>query len=231
MNDLKPFEPTRQFARDIARDYVTPRVVEIAKQHDDHPFYLREIHKNVLAKILTPEQLATRCTNNNTKQPMEGSIWWYVRRAARDAYGLKPLGERNDNDDELFRNPTPAEEQAEDAQVEAEEQQADDPNKPGTIYAYSFPLITKTEGRFPIKIGKANGDAEARIEQQTTSCFEYPVTLKTWKVQRVSAVERAIHAILKARGQKRDAPGTEWFDTTIEEIETIIEFILKDAGQ
>jgi hypothetical protein len=38
-------------------------------------------------------------------------------------------------------------------------------------------------------------------------------------------VEDAIHSTLEARGSKRQAPGTEWFDTTIEEVKSIVNFV------
>jgi hypothetical protein len=103
-----------------------------------------------------------------------------------------------------------------------------DSNDSGIIYAYSFPSIKRNEGKFPIKVGlTTTGDAEARVTQQCkqTCCFEYPVVLKTWEVQRVAAVEDAIHSTLEARGSKRQAPGSEWFDTTLVEIESIVKFV------
>jgi hypothetical protein len=45
--------------------------------------------------------------------------------------------------------------------------------------------------------------------------------MMTWQVQRVAAV----HSTLEARGSKRQAPGTEWFDTTIEEVKSIVNFV------
>ena len=91
-----------------------------------------------------------------------------------------------------------------------------------------FPSIRKNGGKFPIKIGLTiTGDAGERVTQQCRQacCFEHPVVLKTWEVERVAAVEDAIHSTLEARGSKRKAPGTEWFDTTLEEIETIVKFV------
>jgi hypothetical protein len=36
----------------------------------------------------------------------------------------------------------------------------------------------------------------------------------------------AVHNVLKARGKWRDtAPGTEWFDTTVAEVEAILKFV------
>lgn len=101
-------------------------------------------------------------------------------------------------------------------------------NDSGIIYAYSFPSIKKNDGRFPIKVGlTTTGDADARVTQQCkqTCSFEHPIVLKTWEVLRVAAVEEAIHSTLEARGSKRQAPGTEWFDTMVEEIEAIVKFV------
>ncbi|MEI7843804.1 MAG: GIY-YIG nuclease family protein, partial [Gallionellaceae bacterium] len=59
-----------------------------------------------------------------------------------------------------------------------------------------------------------------------SATFENPVILSQWRVKRVGAVESAIHATLKSRGKWREnVPGTEWFDTTLSEIETIVKFI------
>jgi T5orf172 domain len=54
----------------------------------------------------------------------------------------------------------------------------------------------------------------------------YPVLLRTWQVQRVAAVEDAIHSTLEARGVKSQAPGAEWFEPTLEEIEAIVKFVV-----
>ena len=124
----------------------------------------------------------------------------------------------------MFKNISIEEELAEADAVATDVESHD----PGIIYAYTFPSIRRTEGKFPIKIGlTTTGDTEARVNQQCkqTCCFEYPVVLRTWEVHRVAAVENAIHSTLEARGFKRRAPGTEWFDTTPEEIDSILQFI------
>jgi len=107
-----------------------------------------------------------------------------------------------------------------------------DADDAGIIYAYSFPLIMKEGGKFPIKIGLTTlGDANARVTQQckTACCFEFPVILMAWQVQRVAAVEDAIHSTLEARGSKRQAPGAEWFDTTLAEVKSVVEFVQPTA--
>ena len=124
----------------------------------------------------------------------------------------------------MFKNISIAEELAEADAVATDIES----NDAGLIYAYSFPSIKKNGSRFPIKVGlTVTGDAAERVKQQCkqTCCFEYPVILKTWDVQRVAAVENAIHSTLEARGFKRSAPGTEWFDTTLEEVDAVIAFI------
>lgn len=125
----------------------------------------------------------------------------------------------------MFKNISLEEEMAE-ADAAAINIESDDA---GIIYAYSFPsIVRKDDNRFPIKVGlTTTGDAEARVMQQckTTCCFEYPTILGVWEVQRVAAMEDAIHSTLEARGSKRQSPGTEWFDTTFEEVESVIKFV------
>jgi hypothetical protein len=49
-------------------------------------------------------------------------------------------------------------------------------------------------------------------------------------VNRVGPTELAIQNILKARGKHReDAPGREWFDTTVSEVVAIIEYVQRDT--
>jgi len=74
---------------------------------------------------------------------------------------------------------------------------------------------------------KKPGRSVARVQQQckSTWCFEHPVVLGIWEVQRVAAVEDAIHSVLEACEYKRVAPGTEWFDPTIDEVQSIITFV------
>ena len=129
----------------------------------------------------------------------------------------------------MYKNISLEEEVAE-ADAEADENPADvDSDDSGIIYAYSFPAIIKGDGsKFPVKIGlTTTGDAASRIAVQckTTCCFEYPKLLGTWETSRVRAVEKSIHYTLEARGFKRNAPGTEWFDTTLTDIENVILFI------
>lgn len=217
-----PFESTRSYVYNASRYELLPKIAEIAQSFGDEPFRLRDISRRVLAETYTPEQLETRVKkqNSDATDKLSWIFGFYIPFLAENLRIFENLGRG------MFRN---IQLDAEIAEAEAADLEAADvENEPGIIYAYSFPLIMKSNGdRFPIKIGlTTTGDANARVLQQCkTSAFEYPSVLRTWQVRRVGAVETAIHAILEARSQKRDAPGSEWFDTTTGEIESIIQFV------
>lgn len=221
-----PFEPTRSFVYRAARYDLLPRVAEIAKGFGDRPFLLRDISKKLLAELYTHDQLDTKVKKQNSDgtDKISNIFGYYIPFLATNLKVLENVGGG------MFKNISL---DAEIAEADAAEQEAADvENEPGIIYCYTFPTIKRANGtKFPIKVGlTTTGDAEARVMQQCkTSAFEYPEVLKTWQVTRVGAVENAIHATLEARGQKRDAPGSEWFDTTIAEIESIIRFVQPDA--
>ena len=219
-----PFEPTRSYIYRAARYELLPRIAEIARNFGDEPFLLREISKRVLRDTYTPEQLETRIkkAQSDETEKMSTIFGFYIPFLAENLRVFEKLGGG------MFRNISIEEELAEADAVATDV----DSNDSGIIYAYSFPSIRRNDARFPIKIGLTmTGDTDARVTQQCkqTCCFEYPVVLRKWEVPRVAAVEDAIHSTLEARGSKRQAPGTEWFDTTLEEIETIVQFIQRPA--
>ena len=215
-----PFEPTRSYVYNAARYELLPRIAEMARSYGDEPFVLLEHSKRLLAETYTPEQLEIRIkkAQSDATEKMSTIFGFYIPFLAKNLRVFEPLGGGK------FRNISIDEELAEADAVATDVES----NDSGVIYAYSFPTIRKSAGRFPIKVGlTTTGDTDARVTQQCrqTCCFEYPVVLKTWEVQRVGAVEDAIHSILEARGSKRQAPGNEWFDTTLEEIEGIVKFV------
>jgi hypothetical protein len=219
-----PFEPTRSYVYKAARYELLPRIAEIARDFGDEPFLLREIFKRLLSETYTPEQLEIRIkkAESDKTEKMSAIFGFYIPFLAENLRVFENLGGGQ------FRN-IPIDEELAEADAVATDVESNDS---GIIYAYSFPSITRKDDRFPIKVGLTmTGDAGERVTQQCkqTCCFEYPVVLKTWEVQRVTAVEDAIHSTLEARGSKRRAPGTERFDTTPEEIETIVKFIQSPA--
>lgn len=215
-----PFEPTRSYVYRAARYELLPRIAEIVRSRGDEPFLLREISKRVLEETYTSEQLEIRIkkAKSDVTEKMRNIFGFYIPFLAENLRVFENLGGGQ------FKNISIDEELAEADAVATNVES----NEPGIIYAYSFPSIRKKDSKFPIKIGlTTTGDAEARVIQQCkqTCSFEYPVVLKTWEVQRVAAVEDAIHSTLEARGSKRQAPGSEWFDTTLEEIDSIVKFV------
>jgi len=219
-----PFEPTRSYVYKASRYELLPRIEEIARTFGDEPFLLREISNRVLTDTYTPEQLEIpiKKAKSDVTEKMSKIFGFYIPFLAKNLQVFENLGGGQ------FRNISIDEEVAEADAVATDVES----NDSGIIYAYSFPSIRRSDGRFPIKVGlTTTGDADARVTQQCkqTCCFEYPVVLKTWEVQRIAAVEHAIHSALEARGSKRQAPGTEWFDTTLEEIETIVKFVQSAA--
>jgi hypothetical protein len=219
-----PFEPTRSYVYNAARYELLPRIAEIARDFGNEPFLLREISKRLLAETYTPDQLELRIkkAKSDTTEKMSNIFGFYIPFLAENLRVFENLGGGQ------FRNISLDEEMAEADAVATDVES----NDAGIIYAYTFPSIRKTEGKYPVKIGlTTTGDADARVAQQCkqTCCFEYPTILRIWEVQRVAAVEDAIHSTLEARGSKRQSPGTEWFDTTLDEIETIVKFIQPSA--
>lgn len=215
-----PFETTRSYVYKASRYELLPRIAEKARSFGDEPFLLREVSKQVLAETYTAEQLELRIkkAQSDETEKMRNIFGFYIPFLAENLRVFERLGGG------MFKN-IPIEDELAEADAVATDIDSDES---GIIYAYSFPSIRKNGGKYPIKVGlTVTGDAAERVKQQCkqTCCFEYPVVLKTWQVQRVAAVESAIHSTLEARGSKRNAPGTEWFDTTLEEIENVIKFI------
>jgi hypothetical protein len=215
------FEPTRSYVYRAARYELLPRIADIAKSFGQDPFRLRDIWRPLLAETYTPEQLEIKVkkAQSDTTEKMSTIFGFYIPYLAENLKVFENLGGG------MFRN-IPLEEEIAEADAVATDIEANDA---GTIYAYSFPSIMKADSKFPIKVGlTTTGDAQARVTQQckTTCCFEFPEVLRTWEVQRVAAVEDAIHSILDARGSKRQSPGAEWFNTTLGEVQSIVDFIL-----
>lgn len=220
-----PFEASRSYVYKASRYELLPRIADIAKDFGEEPFLLREISKKILTDTYTPDQLEIKVKKEKSDktEKMSTIFGFYIPFLAENLKVFENLGGG------MFRNISLEEEMAE-ADAVATDVESDDA---GIIYAYSFPSIVRKDSKFPIKVGlTTTGDADARVMQQckTTCCFEYPVILGTWNVQHVAAVEDAIHSTLEARGVKRQAPGTEWFDTTLEEVNSIVRFI-QPAGQ
>jgi hypothetical protein len=106
-----------------------------------------------------------------------------------------------------------------------EEELAESDGKP-SVYWYTFPAYRSTTAPFPIKIGRG-ANPLARIRMQVTAMPEQPQILGTFEHDDPVSLERALHSVLILRGKRKaDAPGTEWFVTTPEEISALIQLVL-----
>ena len=95
----------------------------------------------------------------------------------------------------------------------------------GFVYAYGYRCAPDR-----LKVGSTEVDTVQRIAAQIwTSTPDKPRLCLEIKTTQCRVVERAIQAILEARGRKIVGGGTEWFRVTRDEIVAIYEFIRSEA--
>ena len=224
-----PFQATASWCYRFARYFAIPEILAMPDVAGGRPIRLVDFSKKILDEYLSKDQQNARFKRAKTdgEQTVSSSVKFYIPFIAQQTRQLVKLG------DGMFRIPTEADFDEEEIEADAldaavEEQLDEAADLSGWVYAFSFPMIQKLEKPYPIKVGKTANDVESRVAQQCRQSvtFENPVVLGRWKVEKVGPVELAVHNVLKARGKWReDAPGTEWFDTTISEIEDIIKFV------
>lgn len=204
----------------LASQVVIPRLsAEIFPTKGTEPFSLRDeiyaiLEDEVAKGYLTQEQLDTtsRTSANGVNTSLASLTRWYVRNL------LKASGKIMSSDTRGLFILSDAAEIEDEQEIEEEVGSVN-----GSIYAYTFPSLNGSM----IKIGKASGNVEERINQQLgTANPETPSILHIWSVVDIGVMETAIHSILKARGKWIDAPrAKEWFRTSVEEVELIIKFV------
>lgn len=217
------FEPTNSFCYQFARYQVLPKILALPEVQSGQPFRLVEMVKKVVDSVLTSDQQAKSYLRAQTGEPLTviKTIKWYVPFLAKKTEQLFPLGNGLYRlPDESDLNVAEVEDSAlEDGELETSESE-------GFVYAFSFPALISQTGDFPIKVGMTVNDVKQRVMTQCkgSATFENPTVLGFWKVNRVGFVEAAIHKMLAARGKWRaNVPGTEWFNTTIDEVKLIID--------
>ncbi len=226
--DPKPFEPTNSWAYHFARYTAIPEILQMEEVQSGEPFRLIELVHLVIEGRLPAQDRDATFIRAQSRKPMSvaAAIRWYVPFISKNTKQLTSLGGG------MFRLPQVEDLDEDEVESEAIEAAADvgiadETDLSGWLYAFSFELIMKPSGPFPIKLGRAD-DAEKRVAQQcrSSAVFQQPKILKTWQVKNQGAAERAVHNVLRYRGKWRaDAPGIEWFDTTAEEIDSIITFL------
>jgi T5orf172 domain len=101
-----------------------------------------------------------------------------------------------------------------------------------SVYFYYYPTYRRdAENRgseiWPCKIGRSERDPINRVyAQASTALPEAPIIGLLLRTSFPSQWEHAIHYILALRGRiVEDAPGEEWFNTSINEVVEIIRYI------
>lgn len=226
------FEPTRSFCYQFGRYTVLPQIEDMPEVKSGKEFRMVDLVQKVLDEHLTYEQQQLRIKKANSEQtdPVHSIVKFFASFIAKENDLFARVGAG------VYRARTAEEIAAEevqisDAQIEdaaIADGDAEAVEFDGSIYAFTFPVLVKPQGPYPIKVGMTTGSVEDRVMWQCkgSATFDNPVILQSWLVNRVGATEKAVHNVLKARGKWREkVPGTEWFDTTISEIQSIIEFV------
>jgi hypothetical protein len=219
------FEPTRPFCYKFGRYTVLAEVQLMPEVVSGDEFRLTDLAQRVIDKYLTPEQQQIRVKKAQSErvEPVHSIVKFFVSFIAKDLETFVRVGGG------VYRAKT-----ADDiSDVELEESALADGDEEaaefeGWIYAFSFPPLVSTNQPFPIKIGKTICNVEERVAQQFkgSASFDNPIILGRWQVNRVGPTELAAHNVLKARGKWREnVPGVEWFDTTIAEVQSILDFV------
>lgn len=102
---------------------------------------------------------------------------------------------------------------------------------PETVYTYYFPAYRDQAahiGRndWPMKIGMTVGDHVVRVRDQVGTAMPERATVGLiYRTDDAKNAERLLHSTLRSRGRHMaDAPGTEWFMTSLEEVKSILDF-------
>lgn len=223
------FEPTASFCYRFARYYLLQEIAKEPEAVSGEPFRLKPVTDRVVSQYLTDTQLEMTYTARDSGQIRQvgaGIRFFVALRAKRGPESpFVWLGQsgmyRLKSESEITLEAVADEDEAVEEEIDTEVN--------GWIYAFTFPAIKREGAPFPIKIGLTTAaEVETRVYGQCRGAgfFEKPEILDRWQVRRVAQVEDAIHAVLKARGRwKEDAPGDEWFVTTLDEVRSIISFI------
>jgi hypothetical protein len=219
------FTATSSFAYQFAKSEVLPLVDVMPEVTCGQPFRLKDLSFKVVDDKLTSEQRQMLVGQSEGKTtPMRSLIRFWALTIATSTQRYVPLGKG------MFRKET-EQDFDESAVIDAafdDDEDVEMDEFGGSVYAFTFPSIFKHDQPSPIKVGKTVGDVQKRVFDQCkcSAAFEQPQILGAWQVKRVGPTELAIHNVLTARGKWReDAPGKEWFDTTIIEVEAILKFV------
>jgi hypothetical protein len=221
------YSVTSRFGYRFSRYLILPRITECNEFKSGQPFQLSPIIKIITDEYLThEEQQAFYIRKNGNPESVFDAIRWYVRFVGRENNDIEFV-ERG-----WYRMPS-GEQVADNPDEGLEEEIADEvgASTDGWIYAFTFPELIK-DAPFSIKIGMTIRDVEERVAEQCkgSAFFSKPILLKSWYTRKASITERTVQNLLKLSNQwKADAPGTEWFITTLVEIERILGIVQNET--
>ena len=215
------------FAYRFSRYLVLSRITESDEFKNGQPFHLLPMIRAITNEYLTQEeQQATYSRQNGKPESVFDAIRWYVPYLSRKTEIIERV------EPGWYRMPS-GEQAVDNGDDGIEEEIAEEtgPATDGWIYAFTFPELIKNEP-FPIKIGMTIRDVEDRVADQCrgSAIFSPPKILKSWPMQKVSLAERTVQNLLKLSGQwKSEAPGSEWFLTTLSEIERVLGIVQNET--
>lgn len=103
------------------------------------------------------------------------------------------------------------------------------------VYVYSYPAYeelarVRGDATWPIKIGRSSRVSLDRILSQIgTGNPEWPVVHLAIKCTDSEALEQTLHRVLKLRGDWREAPGSEWFNSSPELVLELLRGLLEGS--
>ena len=227
-----PFEPTKSYCYHVARYELLDQLVLEPEAQSGQPFKMINVTRRVIERNLSPEQLAVEvpAAQADRVDTVSSSIRFFVQLLAKRLPN-SPFVWLGDGGMYRLKGSQDLEQEMQEVELEATDEDEIEEGQSefdGWIYAFSFPVLVNKGTPFPIKIGKTIKDVEERVAYQCkgSASFDNPIILGRWQVKRVSSVETAVHATLKSKGKWREnVPGTEWFNTTVAEIDLIVKFI------
>lgn len=224
------FEPTKSFCYRFARYTLLDEIAKEPEAISGTSFKMLDVSKRVIERCLTPAQLAIEipAAEADRVDTIYGTLKFFVALHAK-RLSNSPFVWLGNGGMYRLKSDADIQQEMEETELDAEDDE-ETIEFDGWIYAFSFPALVKDGTAFPIKIGRTVKDVEGRVAHQCkgSATFDNPVIFGRWQVKRAGAVESAIHATLKSRGHWREnVPGTEWFDTTLADIEEIVKFITK----
>jgi len=90
-----------------------------------------------------------------------------------------------------------------------------------SVYVYGYRCAPDR-----LKVGSATGDPISRIAAQiSTGTPDRPVAHLVIATHDCRALERVLHGVLRIRGKQVPGAGSEWFVSTVQEIETIYQTV------